>query len=790
MKFKKSFKVRPVLRIGIILCALIIFVAKSFALQLVPEKVPPVIADKQDSQTPDNVRLSGWIGSRIEANEGNRLAKLDVDRLLEGYRKRPGRQTWDGEHIGKWLHAATLAWANTGDAELRKKLDYAVAELMKCQLDDGYLGTYTEDQRWTNWDVWAHKYNLIGLITYMRYTGNMTPLPTCRRMADLLGKTFGDEPGQRDINLAGNHMGMAPTSVMEPMVLLYRLTGETRYLDFCKYILRSWERPNGAKIISTLLTEKRVDKVGNGKAYEMLSCINGALEYYRTVGDPKILEACLNAWQDIVDHRLYLTGTASYREFFHDDFDLPNVSNVGETCVTVTWLQFNAQLLRLTGEARFAEQLERTVLNQLFGAQSCDGTAWGYYVQMQGKKPYSSTLDGHCCLSSGPRGVALIPTFAMSADRDGVVVNLYEEGNAKLNLRDNTAVAVKTETRYPSDGKILLTISPEKKKTFAVKLRIPGWCKNASIKVNGKKVSTDAGSDGYVSTQREWKHRDTIELHFPLEPRLILGDHKNEGRAAMMYGPLVLAADEALVGNENAKLSAIGISSAKLEALNVEAEPAPAKFKTWPGAEVFRMNAVSRPGDSPKAEKPTQIRLIPFADAGTTGTQYKIWLPYKTSRADRNLLIDGVEIRSRKPNAGSIIDNNFETIASTFANKKSTEDWFGVELEEPVSIRKIVFAHGKTFHDGGWFNASVEKPYVQIQSSLKGNWTTVCELKDYPATTATNPAHLKDGQRFVCELEKPAKIFGVRVVGKPSFGDNPKQAFSSCAELQAFSEKR
>ena len=201
---------------------------------------------------PDRVHLTGWIGMRIEANEANRLVKLDPARLLEGYRKRPGRQIWDGEHVGKWLHAATLAWVNTGDPALREKLDYVAAELVKCQLPDGYLGTYVEKDRWTQWDVWAHKYNLIGLITYMRYTGNLAPLPACRRMADLLCNTFGDEPGKRDIIKAGQHMGMAPTSVLEPMVLLYRLTGEPRYLDFCKYILRAWEQPNGPKIISTL----------------------------------------------------------------------------------------------------------------------------------------------------------------------------------------------------------------------------------------------------------------------------------------------------------------------------------------------------------------------------------------------------------------------------------------------------------------------------------------------------------------------------------------------------------
>src|SRR5580704_47666 len=151
----------------------------------VPDKVACVVPDRQDSQVPDRIHLTGWVGTRMAVNESNRLAAMDVDRLLEGYRKRPGRQTWDGEHVGKWLHAATLAWVNTGDPKLRERLDYIAAELVKCQLPDGYLGTYLPEKRWTEWDVWAHKYNLIGLLTYMHYTGNMKPMPTCRRMADL-----------------------------------------------------------------------------------------------------------------------------------------------------------------------------------------------------------------------------------------------------------------------------------------------------------------------------------------------------------------------------------------------------------------------------------------------------------------------------------------------------------------------------------------------------------------------------------------------------------------------------
>ncbi len=759
----------------------------SAAITPVPDQTPCAIPDRQDFVQPDHLQLTGWAGGRITASEANRLAKIDPDRLLEGYRKRPGRQTWDGEHIGKWMHAATLAWANTGDPALRQKLDYVAVELVKCQESDGYLGTYLEKDRWTEWDVWAHKYNLIGLITYMRYTGNMEPLPACRRMGDLLCRTFGEGPGQRDILKAGHHMGMAPTSVLEPMVLLHRLTGERRYLEFCQYILRAWEQPNGPKIVSTLLTQKRVDKVGNGKAYEMLSCINGLLEYYRTVGgDRKVLDAALNAWQDIVDKRLYITGAASYGELFHDDFDFPNVANVGETCVTVTWLQFNAHLLRLTGEARFAEQLEHVIVNQLFGAQKCDGSAWGYYVQMEGKKPYSSTLDGHCCLSSGPRGVALIPTFAASTDADGVVVNLYDAGKADLKLRNGRAVALTVETMYPADGHVRINVAPARKGAFAVKVRIPAWCSTWSAQVNGKPMAVKPGKDGYAAFQRTWRPGDMIDLNFKFEPRVVVGDHRNSGKAAVEYGPFVLAADEALLESLGQKINTVTLAGTNVADLNVTPEPAPASLKSWPGAQVFSVNAVVRRGTPTlKAGSPVRIQLIPFADAGGSGSNYRVWLPL-TQAQSPSLLALGAENRSRQGNvSGSINDDDLDSYAVTFDGQPAAEDWFEVTVEDAIQVDRVVFAHGKSFHDGGWFDATAGKPRVQVQTAKGGPWETAGVLSDYPATTATAPARLNGGERFTCRFTAPRTIFGVRVIGKPASGDNASQAFSSCAELQA-----
>ncbi len=794
---KRQFLSRNLHTFSILLASLLLLALMGRAAPtLLPDKVPPAISDRQECQAPDRVHLTGWIGQRMQANEANRLVKLDPARLLEGYRKRPGRQSWDGEHVGKWLHAATLAWGNTGDPALREKLDYVAAELVKCQLEDGYLGTYLDKDRWTEWDVWAHKYNLIGLITYMRYTGNTAPLPACRRMGDLLCQTFGDAPGQRDIIKAGHHVGLAPTSVLEPMVLLYRLTGETKYLDFCKYILRAWEQPNGPKVISTLLTQKRVDKVGNGKAYEMLSCLNGALEYYRTVGGPDILQACLNAWQDIVDKRLYITGAASYGELFHDDYDLPNVANVGETCVTVTWLQFNAQLLRLTGEARFAEQLEHVILNQLFGAQKCDGSGWGYYVQMEGKKPYSSTLDGHCCLSSGPRGIALISTFAVTTDRDGLVVNLYDSGSADVALPSGKKVQLTVNTLYPSQNLIHMLVTPERDESFTVKLRVPAWCK--VFRVMGSQNGVPApGQDGYLSVKRNWRKGDSIDLWAELQPRVIQGDHKNQGKIALAFGPLILAADQALLdsagtaknGSEERPLSIndIAVAGGNLSELGFGLGTAPAALRTWPGAEVFHVNGLLRRAAGGKSRgTPVMLPLLPFADAGGTGSDYKVWLPLPRTGSSDNVLLDGQESRSRRGNVdGSICDDETQSFVVTFDNKPAAEDWFAVALAEPVAVNRVVFAHGKTFHDGGWFDASSGKPRIQVKTAPAGPWQDAGELASYPATTATSPAGLNGGEKFELRLASPVKVCAVRVVGKPACGDNPQQAVASGAELAA-----
>ena len=176
----------------------------------VPEAVPYVVPAGLPSVaimlSPAQVHIGGWLGARIDANEKNRLLTVDTEPLLAGYHKRPGSHPWIGEHVGKWLHAATLAWVYTGDPALKAKLDRVAADLIACQEPDGYLGTYAPEKRFglydgADWDVWSHKYNLIGLLTYYQYTGNRPALECCRRMADLLIATF---PGEEKYSRCRN----------------------------------------------------------------------------------------------------------------------------------------------------------------------------------------------------------------------------------------------------------------------------------------------------------------------------------------------------------------------------------------------------------------------------------------------------------------------------------------------------------------------------------------------------------------------------------------------------------
>ena len=246
----------------------------------------------------------------------------------------------------------------------------------------------------------------------------------------------------------------------------------------------------------------------------------------------------------------------------------------------------------------------------------------------------------------------------------------------------------------------------------------------------------------------------------------------------MLYGPLVLAADATLADGKRVNALKLGLGNWR------NSLDCPSRAEAIQNV-ARRSSVLCRRGRA-RNYAPIKIGLVPFADAGSTGAFYKVWLPLLTAarppEAD-NALEDGTESRPRPGNVdGAILDGHFVV---TFDGKPANEDWYAVTVDQPVLIRSVVFLHGMTFHDGGWFDASAGKPKVQVQATQGGPWQTVGELADYPATTATDPAGLKEGGAFHCNLVKSLQVVAVRVIGKPACGDNSQQAFSSCVGLTA-----
>ena len=425
-----------------------------------------------------------------------------------------------------------------------------------------------------------------------------------RRIGDLLIATF--QTGGRDIIASSEHVGMAATSVLEPVCQLYRYTGDPRYLAFARFIVdQAWEQPNGPKIISSLLSTGSVFKTANAKAYEMMSDLVGLCELYRLTGDERYFNAALAAQKDVVAHRRYLTGTASAHEHFRDDFDLPaeQKDDVGEGCVTVTWLQLNLQLLRLTGEAQYAQELERTVFNQLLAAQDPRTGNICYFTPMDGRKQPSTDIN--CCRSSEPRGISLIPRLLWGAllaapAPDTVAIEIIAPGEALI-----AGVLVNSQTDYPFDGHAVFTLTPAQPHRFTFALRVPEWAASFRATAPGAKPVTGRPGE-YLRLTREWKRGDRVVVDVDLAVRFTPGGKSYPGYVAVERGPLVLALDK------GASVDLADLSRATLKTLPELLTAEQPGLYDLPGR-------VTENGHA----RDVTLHLVPFAAA----REYRIWLP-------------------------------------------------------------------------------------------------------------------------------------------------------------------
>jgi uncharacterized protein len=576
----------------------------------------------------ENQQIGGIIGLRMDVNLNKRLLQVNRETILSGFISRPGKQDWIGEHVGKYLETACNTWQYSHDPELKKQMDSTLFVFMGSQLSDGYLGTYTPDKYWTSWDVWVHKYDLIGLIAYYKTFGYKPALETAKKIGYLITKTFGNNPGQLDLITAGEHVGMAATSILDPMVDLYRYTGESKFLDFARYILRAYNQQNGPKIIQELFLSGQVNKVADSKAYEMLSNLVGIMKLYKLTGEEELLKAVMIAWKDIVNSRLYITGTSSSFENFQANDELPasGRDNIGEGCVTTTWIQLNYQLFTLTGEVKYMDQIEKSVYNHLFAAENPQSGCVSYYTSLMDKKPYS--CDVTCCLSSVPRGISMIPQFNYG-QRSGIPTFLFLESTTVSDSiltidKRRIGLTIKAISDFPVKGHIVYTVIPSRTSVFSISFRVPGWAGTYVATVAGKKYVPLTGH--YITITRDWKAGEKIVLDIELPVRIVYGGQNYKNFVAFQRGPQILSADSSLNKIHPLTISLKWLQFRKVILYEDSATLPP----QWIGHQAY----------SYMEDNGKKLVLVPFADAGQTGAKTQVWIPVSESFQDLSKILN------------------------------------------------------------------------------------------------------------------------------------------------------
>jgi uncharacterized protein len=518
-----------------------------------------VVHDKLVPSMPNSVKIDGYIGEKIDQCIQNRLMVQNVESLLDIFRTREkDNYGFNGEFFGKWSTAAALSIRYQPNKALQEEMEKAVGDLIKTQSPDGYITTYKNGDEFQMWDVWNQKYVLLGLVAQFDLSGNKAYLDAAVKSADHLMSCLG--PGKISLEEYGHpaHKGGCNYSILEPIVLLYERTGENRFLAYANYIVGSWSKPgkytkNGVHFIEDV--EKGVPLAESEviHSYTLMSNFEGLCELYRATGNKRYLNVCVELGNKIIKDELMIDGSVSNHESWYNGAteQTEMLETPQETCATATWMKFCYQLLRLTGDPKWADQLEVSLYNALLGAMMPRGEWWAYNSPLNGERVPSNVqgTDLSCCVSSGPRGLMITPGWAAMNDlATGPVMNLYFAGTASFKLSDGTHVTIVQETDYPVNNLITLDVVPDKATSFELKLRIPEWSKQTILKVNGKTVPCKPGS--YARIKRSWKKNDRVTLELDLRGRIIRAP-SGAPQQAIMRGPVLLALDNRLVQEQD-----------------------------------------------------------------------------------------------------------------------------------------------------------------------------------------------------------------------------------------------
>lgn len=489
--------------------------------------------------------------------------------LVEGRFRGP---KWDDGDFYKWMEAAARSLATTPDPVLAKQLDDAIDLIARVQEPDGYLHTpviaskrsATPTPRFDN-PMDFEMYNMGHLISaacvHARVTGSDRFLRVARRAADFLDTHFANPTAE-----LARH-GICPSHLMA-LAELSRLTAEPRYARLAARLLEMRDLVETGDDDNQDRVKFRGQRVAHGHAVRATYLYAGAADVVAETGDRSLLPTITSTWDDLVATKIAITGGCGalfdgaspdgaedqklitrVHQAFGRPFQLPHSTAHNETCAAIGCLLWSWRLLLLTGEAKYAELVEHTLINSVLAGVSLDGTRFFYTNTLRQLQPMPVPLrwvrsrqpffSCFCCPPNVGRIVAGSAALAYAQRDDGVACVVYGAGTLDTTLADGTRVALRQQTDYPWDGRVVFTIdSPA---TFTLSLRIPSWADGATVRVNDDPPAP-AQPGTFHDIRRAFRAGDRVTLDLPMSPRLVAADPYVEealNQVAIQRGPVV-----------------------------------------------------------------------------------------------------------------------------------------------------------------------------------------------------------------------------------------------------------
>ncbi len=421
---------------------------------------------------------------------------------------------WDSD-VAKWIEAASYSLATHPDPELRALLDEVITLIASAQQPDGYLNTHFSvvepEKRWTNLrdkhELYCAGHLIEAAVAHYQATGKRSLLEVLCRYADHIDRTFGPRPGQKRGYPGHEEIELA-------LVKLFQATGERRYLELSKYFIdergqqphyydleavargddpRSYRFKTYAYLQAHVPVREQTEVVGH--AVRAMYLYSAMTDLARETDDQSLLAACERLWQNLCLQNMYITGgigPEAANEGFTSNYDLPNETAYAETCAAIGLVFWSQRLLQLACDSRYADVLERALYNGVLSGVSLDGEKFFYEnpLASQGGHHRQAWFDCACCPPNLARLFASLGQYIYAQHDHEMVVHLYIQGSASFQIAGQN-VRLRQQTRYPWEGSVLLHLDMEQPTSFALRLRIPGWCHSAKLSVNGEPIELD-----------------------------------------------------------------------------------------------------------------------------------------------------------------------------------------------------------------------------------------------------------------------------------------------------------